>query len=258
MIHVGHDNTAAAELYKVKRSRCSIIMSVMLHLRLTHYPLAPCKSDPSQSRQQVCDATQPPQAKPGPLVRSPSHTQPNDPCPMSWCICSPVGCCCAAAALPPGAALLAPAGRASRLLAPECVRTLVVPLLLPPCTICILRSISCMVVVLIAAFQRSRPREMLSDELLGPADELGTEGMDPATALPLVAPLPAAAVSSADRLLPEPACSSPTIGSGESRSRVEAVSMATMSGPNRTGAPDPGLGLLQCDALPSCGYGLLL
>jgi hypothetical protein len=29
-----------------------------------------------------------------------------------------------------------------------------------------------MVVVLMAAFQRSRPREMLSDELLGPADEL--------------------------------------------------------------------------------------
>jgi hypothetical protein len=85
-----------------------------------------------------------------------------------------------------------------------------------------------MVVVLIAAFHRSRPRVMLSDDELRAADELTpADCTDAAGAL---APVPLLAAAADPQAGPEGLLSElrPPAGRGDSRSRVAAVSIATM------------------------------
>lgn len=133
------------------------------------------------------------------------------------------------------------------------VRTLALDVLREVAAICMRRSISCIVVVLMAAFQRSRPSDMLSEEELCAADELGPpDGRDPAKALPLVPLLAAAADAEvgADGLLsplrPDVFCT--TTGRGDKRSRVPAISTPTASAT----AACTDLPVLYCDpvALP--------
>jgi hypothetical protein len=96
---------------------------------------------------------------------------------------------------------------------------------------------SCMVVVLIAAFHRSRPRVMLSDDELRAADELTpADCTDAAGAL---APVPLLAAAADPQAGPEGLLSElrPPAGRGDSRSRVAATSVPTLP-PAVYAAPD--------------------
>jgi hypothetical protein len=121
------------------------------------------------------------------------------------------------------------------LLAPDGVRTLA--LLTEADAICKRLSMSCMVVMLIAAFHRSKPSVMLSDDELRAADELTpAECRDPASGLALV-PLLAAAADADAGAQGLPSEDSTPAGRGDSRSRVAATSVPTLP-PAVYAAPD--------------------
>jgi hypothetical protein len=108
--------------------------------------------------------------------------------------------------------------------------------------ICMRRSISCMVVVLMAAFHLSRPKLMLSEDELRAAEELtAPDGSDPTIVLPFVPLLPRPAEGgSAEGWPSEPtpvgSCATWSPGNGGRTSLADATSTSTTVNPPAHGS----------------------